>query len=44
MPFKFFIVPVIDPFQSEQELNRFLRGHRALRVHKKFLCDSGFVY
>ncbi|HOH49506.1 MAG TPA: HRDC domain-containing protein [Candidatus Hydrogenedentes bacterium] len=42
--YKFFVVPVGDSEQGEQELNRFLRGRRIITAHKELVRDGGSVY
>jgi hypothetical protein len=33
MQYKFFVIPVMDTQQAEQDLNRFLRSCRPMSVH-----------
>ena len=40
MPLRFFTVPIHDSESSEQELNRFLPGHKVLSV-ERHLIDVG---
>lgn len=41
MPLKFFAIPALQPEQATEELNRFLRGHRALGIERQFLATGG---
>ena len=41
MQIKTFVLPVLSSECSEEELNRFLRGHRVLQVERHFCPDSG---
>ena len=36
MQFKFFVIPIKSQDGAEEEMNRFLRGHRVLAVEKRF--------
>lgn len=38
---KSFILPVLDNTGMEEELNRFLRGHRVLQVSRNFCAENG---
>lgn len=40
MPFRFFVIPVRQASAGEEELNRFLRGHRVLSVDRRWV-DQG---
>ena len=39
MAIKIFTIPAKDPAIAEEEMNRFLRGHRAVSIQKQFLPD-----
>ncbi len=39
MQYKFFVIPIKSYAEAEDELNRFLRGHRVLSVHKEFVSE-----
>ena len=41
MQLKSFVLPVLDGGVAEEEMNRFLRGHRVLQVHRQFCPDHG---
>ena len=41
MQIKTFVLPVLSHEPIEEELNRFLRGHRVLQVERHFCPDSG---
>lgn len=41
MQIKTFMLPVASAEHTEEELNRFLRGHRVLQVERHFCPDSG---
>lgn len=41
MQYKFFRIPVDGDAVAEEELNRFLRGHRVLTTNKEFVSDGG---
>ena len=40
MPLRFFTIPIHDSESSEQELNRFLSGHKVLSI-ERHLIDAG---
>ena len=40
MQYKKFVVALADEGQQEAELNRFLRGHRVVKVEQHFLADE----
>ena len=37
---KFFMIPVRDPRESEEELNRFLSGVRVVHIHREFVAQG----
>lgn len=37
MPMKFFAIPALDPSGAEEELNRFLRGHRTVSLTRQLV-------
>jgi len=39
MQYKIFVIPIKTISESEDELNRFLRGHRVLSVQKEFVSE-----
>lgn len=41
MQLKSFILPIADAVRHEEELNRFLRGHRVLQVNRSFCSENG---
>lgn len=41
MQLKSFVLPVMDCSVAEEELNRFLRGHRVLQIHRQFSPEHG---
>lgn len=41
MQLKSFVIPLTDSFEAEEELNRFLRGHRVLQVNRQFSSEGG---
>ena len=41
MQIKTFMLPVASASQAEEELNRFLRGHRVLQIERHFCPDNG---
>lgn len=41
MQLKSFILPIADAVRHEEELNRFLRGHRILQVTRNFCSENG---
>jgi hypothetical protein len=41
MQYKKFILSLTDEGAQEAELNRFLRGHRVLKVEQHFLEEDG---
>lgn len=41
MQYKKFILPLADDGAQEAELNRFLRGHRVLKVDQHFVESDG---
>ena len=41
MQLKFFTIPVMNPEESEAELNSFLRTHRVLTVRKELVTNEG---
>lgn len=41
MQIKLYTVPVFDSEKIEEELNRFLRGHRILQLERHFCADNG---
>lgn len=40
MQYKFFNIPARNPAEAEEELNKFLRAHRVVAVHRNFLPDG----
>ena len=40
MQFKFFMLPVADSTQGEDELNKFLRSHRILTTERHFCPEK----
>jgi superfamily II DNA helicase RecQ len=40
VPYRFFLIPVRNSVAAEEELNRFLRGHRVLNVDRRWV-DQG---
>jgi hypothetical protein len=36
VPYRFFLIPVRNSVAAEEELNRFLRGHRVLNVDRRW--------
>jgi superfamily II DNA helicase RecQ len=40
MAVKFFVVPALDPQAAEEELNRFLRAHRAVSVSRELVVSG----
>jgi hypothetical protein len=38
--YRFFSIPVQDASAAEEELNRFLSGHRVVSVDKEFAADG----
>lgn len=41
MQLKSFVIPLADSLAAEEELNRFLRGHRVLQVSRQFSAEGG---
>ena len=41
MQIKLYTIPVFDSEAIEEELNRFLRGHRILQLERHFCADNG---
>lgn len=41
MQYRFFRVPAGDPGPFEEELNRFLRGHRVVQVQRELVREDG---
>ena len=41
MQVRFFTIPIHEPESAEEEMNRFLRGHRVLEVVDRFIEDGG---
>lgn len=39
--YRFFKIPAATGTEQESELNRFLRGHRVLQVHRDFVAAGG---
>ncbi len=39
MQYKIFVIPIKNISDTEEELNRFLRGHRVLSVQKEFVSE-----
>jgi len=44
MQYRFFHIPAIDPAASTEELNQFLRQHRALTTEREFVADGANSY
>lgn len=44
MQYRLFTVPVKSPHQSQEEMNRFLRGQRVLSVEKRFVSEGEAQY
>src|SRR5947209_337760 len=44
MPFKFFIVPIQDGGQAEEQLNAFLRAHRVLAVDRRWVEQGSALF
>ena len=44
MKVKFFSVPALDPGAAEEDLNRFLGGHRVLAVDRQLVHDRSAAY
>ena len=44
MQYKFFGIPAADAAQAEAELNRFVRGHRVITVHRELVREAGTAY
>jgi len=44
MQFRFLAIPATGGVASEEELNRFLRSHRVLVVHREFVAQGGNSY
>jgi superfamily II DNA helicase RecQ len=40
MQYKFFVIPIKNISDAEDELNRFLRAHRVLSIHKEFVGEK----
>lgn len=40
MQYRFFMIPAGGDTPAEEELNRFLRGHRVLTTHREFVSDG----
>ncbi|MBY0227916.1 MAG: HRDC domain-containing protein [Gemmataceae bacterium] len=40
MPYKFFVVPIMDNGQAEAELNAFLRSHRVLNSSREWVAQG----
>ena len=40
MQYKFFVIPIRDFEEAENELNRFLRSHRILSIQSEFVADG----
>jgi len=43
MPLKFFAIPALDPAQAEEDLNRFLRAHRAVSITRQLVTAEDRV-
>ena len=41
MQVKTFVLPVLSSEHSEDELNKFLRGHRVLQMERHFCAENG---
>lgn len=41
MQIKLFTIPVFGSDSIEEEMNRFLRGHRILQLERHFCADNG---
>ena len=44
MQYKFFGIPAADAEQAEADLNRFVRGHRVITVHRELVREAGAAY
>lgn len=44
MQFKFFAIPIDNISLMEEDLNKFLRSHRVLSVHRDFVTCSAHAY
>lgn len=44
MQYKFFVIPVSDSVICEEELNRFLRGHRIVSVQRELVREGNAAY
>jgi len=44
MQYKFFDIPAADANQAEEELNRFVRGHRVITVQRELVREAGGAY
>ena len=42
MQFKFFMIPLADSTQGEDELNKFLRSHRILTTERHFCPEKDY--
>jgi len=44
MQYRFFTIPAIDAAESEEELNRFLRGRRVVTVDRRLIVEGGTAF
>ncbi len=44
MQYRFFDIPAADAEQAEQDLNRFVRGHRVVSVQRELVREAGGAY